>query len=202
VLDQRSHVVHLRYQTRDIFEVVFQVVETGEPVLLLGDFNDEPFDIAVVDHLQASSELDRLIGPTNEIKAFQKNRRLPRRRHIPLQRLVALPRPREPRQLLHHLHPRWRGLPEPLPSIRPDHLHPRPPQANRAAPRPNQHRHPPHTGSRSFRAASTIRPQHHERHLRPPTCRRESRLLTRAEVRSRAGVVRNMKLAGWLVGTA
>lgn len=41
------------------------------PVLLFGDFNDEPFDIAVVDHLQASSELDRVIGPTNEIKKFE-----------------------------------------------------------------------------------------------------------------------------------
>jgi hypothetical protein len=40
--------------------------------LLFGDFNDEPFDIAVVDHLQASSELDRVIGPTNEIKKFEK----------------------------------------------------------------------------------------------------------------------------------
>lgn len=135
VVDQHSHVVHLRYQTRDIFEVIFQVVETGEtlvviashwpsrrhgrleseplrialaeniaflvrdhvrvdsvayeklraqsklgpvkekwetPVLLFGDFNDEPFDIAVVDHLQASSELNRVTGPTNEIKAFEK----------------------------------------------------------------------------------------------------------------------------------
>jgi hypothetical protein len=38
----------------------------------MGDFNDEPFDIAVVDHLQASSELDRVIGPTNEINGFAK----------------------------------------------------------------------------------------------------------------------------------
>jgi hypothetical protein len=42
------------------------------PILLFGDFNDEPFDIAVVDHLQASSELDRVVGPTNEIKSFEK----------------------------------------------------------------------------------------------------------------------------------
>ena len=42
------------------------------PVLLLGDFNDEPFDIAVIDHLQASSEIDRVTGPTNEIKSFAK----------------------------------------------------------------------------------------------------------------------------------
>jgi Endonuclease/Exonuclease/phosphatase family len=135
VVDKHSHVVHLRYQTRDIFEVVFKVKDTNEefvviashwpsrrhgrleseplriavaeniaflvrdhvrldsvtyeqlraqnklgpvkdkwetPVLLFGDFNDEPFDLAVVDHLQASSELDRVVGPTNEIKKFEK----------------------------------------------------------------------------------------------------------------------------------
>lgn len=135
VVESRSHMVHLRYATRDIFEVVFELVETNErlvviashwpsrrrgrlesqplriavaenigylvrdhvrvdsisyeqlrsqntigpvkakwetPVLLLGDFNDEPFDIAVIDHLQASSELDRVTGPTNEIKGFVK----------------------------------------------------------------------------------------------------------------------------------
>jgi hypothetical protein len=41
------------------------------PVLLVGDFNDEPFDIAVVDHLQASSELDRVTGSTNDINGFK-----------------------------------------------------------------------------------------------------------------------------------
>jgi hypothetical protein len=127
VVDKHSHVVHLRYQTRDIFEVIFKVKDTNEelvviashwpsrrhgrleseplriavaeniaflvrdhvrvdsvkyeqlraqnnlgpvqmkwetPVMLFGDFNDEPFDIAVIDHLQASSELDRVFGPT------------------------------------------------------------------------------------------------------------------------------------------
>lgn len=130
-----SHVVHLRYRTRDIFEVVFEVKDTGErlvviashwpsrrqgkyasdplriavaeniaclvdghvkvkpadyealraqgdilPVkrkwetklMLLGDFNDEPSDRSVVEHLMASRELDRVIGPTNEIKNFDK----------------------------------------------------------------------------------------------------------------------------------
>jgi hypothetical protein len=41
------------------------------PVLLLGDFNDEPFDASVTDHLQASSELDRVLGPTNDIDRFE-----------------------------------------------------------------------------------------------------------------------------------
>lgn len=134
VLEQRSHVVHLRYATRDIFEVVFEVVESGErlvviashwpsrrqgrwrsepsriavaenigfilrdhvrldaqayldakaandlaavqakwetKVLIMGDFNDEPADRSLVEHLQASSELDRVTGPTNDIDAFR-----------------------------------------------------------------------------------------------------------------------------------
>lgn len=134
VVERRSHVVHLRYMTRDIFEVVFELVETGErlvviashwpsrrlgrreseplriavaeniaflvrdhllvdsityeqlraegdlatvqakwetPVLLVGDFNDEPSDSSVVDHLQASSELERVTGPTNDIDGFR-----------------------------------------------------------------------------------------------------------------------------------
>jgi endonuclease/exonuclease/phosphatase family metal-dependent hydrolase len=132
-LEQRSHVVHLRYATRDIFEVVFEVVESGErfvaiathwpsrtrgrwrseparialaenvafivrdhvrfdaerylelkaggdlaavqarwetKVLIMGDLNDEPGDRSLVEHLQSSSELDRVTGPTNEIKGF------------------------------------------------------------------------------------------------------------------------------------
>lgn len=134
VVERRSHVVHLRYMTRDIFEVVFELVETGErlvviashwpsrrlgrreseplriavaeniaflvrdhllvdsityeqlradgdlaavqakwetPIVLLGDFNDEPSDSSVVDHLQASSELERVTGPTNDIDGFR-----------------------------------------------------------------------------------------------------------------------------------
>jgi endonuclease/exonuclease/phosphatase family metal-dependent hydrolase len=134
VVERRSHVVHLRYRTRDIFEVVFELADTGErlvvmashwpsrrlgrreseplriavaeniaylvrdhllvdsityeqlraagdlapvqarwetPVLVMGDFNDEPSDSAVVDHLQASSELDRVTGPTNDIDGFR-----------------------------------------------------------------------------------------------------------------------------------
>lgn len=134
VVERRSHVVHLRYMTRDIFEVVFELVETGErlvvmvshwpsrrlgrreseplriavaenlaylvrdhllvdsityeqlradddldavrakwetPVLLLGDFNDEPSDTSLVDHLRASSELERVTGPTNDIDGFR-----------------------------------------------------------------------------------------------------------------------------------
>ena len=134
VVEARSHVVYMRYRTRDIFEVVFELVDGGErlvvmvshwpsrrigrreseplriavaenlaylvrdhllvdsityeqlradgdlapvlvkwetPVLLMGDFNDEPADSSVVDHLQASSELDRVIGPTNDIDGFR-----------------------------------------------------------------------------------------------------------------------------------
>lgn len=133
-VETRSHVVHLRYATRDIFEVVFELRETGEQlvviachwpsrrqgrwrsepfriaaaenvgyivrdhvrldaqayleakaaddlaavqakwetkVLIMGDLNDEPADRSLVEHLQASSELDRVLGPTNEIRAFR-----------------------------------------------------------------------------------------------------------------------------------
>jgi hypothetical protein len=134
VLHARSHRVNLRYPTRDIFEVVFTVNDTGEslvvlashwpsrrrgryesepsrialaenlaylvrnhvrfdaaaylglreagdldavrrrwetPVLLMGDFNDEPLDRSLVGHLQASSERDRVAGPTNDIDGFE-----------------------------------------------------------------------------------------------------------------------------------
>jgi hypothetical protein len=39
-------------------------------VLIMGDLNDEPADRSLVEHLQASSELDRVTGPMNEIKGF------------------------------------------------------------------------------------------------------------------------------------
>ncbi|HEY3010803.1 MAG TPA: endonuclease/exonuclease/phosphatase family protein [Micromonosporaceae bacterium] len=133
VVAQRTHVVNLRYPTRDIFEVVFSVNDTGDrlvvlashwpsrrlgryesepsriavaenvaylvrnhvrfdaatylqlrdagdidavrrrwetPILLMGDFNDEPLDRSVVNNLQASSERDRVAGPTNDIDGF------------------------------------------------------------------------------------------------------------------------------------
>ena len=41
------------------------------PVLIMGDFNDEPSDASVIGHLQASSELDRVVGPTNQITKFE-----------------------------------------------------------------------------------------------------------------------------------
>jgi len=126
---QKSHVVHLRYATRDIFEVKFKVHDTQEefvviashwpsrrqgryesepfriavaeniaylvqahvklpsdlyeatapnlrlnpvlakwntPVMVVGDFNDEPWDRSVLNHLHASRELDRVTGPTND----------------------------------------------------------------------------------------------------------------------------------------
>ncbi|OUC08003.1 hypothetical protein RY27_11590, partial [Litorilinea aerophila] len=41
-------------------------------VMVVGDFNDEPADRSVIDHLRASSELDRVIGPTNDIDNFRR----------------------------------------------------------------------------------------------------------------------------------
>jgi hypothetical protein len=135
VVRRVSHVVHLRYATRDIFEVTFETRETGDrfvviashwpsrrlgrehsepsrmavaeniaflvrdhvrfgaqeyldlkaagdldavrarwntPVLIMGDFNDEPFDPSVVEHLQASSEVERVVGKTNDIDHFER----------------------------------------------------------------------------------------------------------------------------------
>lgn len=40
-------------------------------VLVVGDFNDEPGDRSVVDHLRASHDLDRVIGETNDIDGFK-----------------------------------------------------------------------------------------------------------------------------------
>lgn len=131
---QKSHLIHLRYRTRDIFEVGFEVVNTNErftvfanhwpsrrvgryqsdpiriaaaehlaylvedhvkvspeeyeqlraeeniqavidqwnsKVLLMGDFNDEPADRSMIEHLKASNDLDRVIGQTNDIDGFE-----------------------------------------------------------------------------------------------------------------------------------
>lgn len=127
-----SHVVHLRYRTRDILEAEFLVRASGEPVVLIashwpsrsqgrwesepariavaeniaylieghlkfdavryealraandlaalqarwdtplvcGDFNDEPADRSVVEHLKASRERDRVVGETNDLDRF------------------------------------------------------------------------------------------------------------------------------------
>lgn len=135
VVSRVSHLIHLRYRTRDVFEVVFEINETGEKlvvlgshwpsriqgkyrseplriavaehiaylveshvkvlpeeyenlralndlnpvvdrweakVMVVGDFNDEPSDRSVVDHLRASNDLDRVIGKTNDIDGFKK----------------------------------------------------------------------------------------------------------------------------------
>lgn len=135
VKSKTSHLIHLRYRTRDIFEVVFEVRETGEKfvvisshwpsrvlgkyrseplriavaehiaylveshlkvepvdyenlrtqknltpvkekwgtkVMVVGDFNDDPSDRSVVDHLRASNDLDRVVGKTNDVDGFKK----------------------------------------------------------------------------------------------------------------------------------
>jgi Endonuclease/Exonuclease/phosphatase family len=128
VVEAHSHVVHLRYATRDIFEVVFETTDTHHRLvviashwpsrrlgrlaseasrtavaeniaylvcdhlrftaqdhlnriaaddiqavqdkfdtllLIVGDFNDEPGDASVDEHLLASSELGRVVGSTD-----------------------------------------------------------------------------------------------------------------------------------------
>lgn len=133
LLGATSHLLHLRYRTRDLFEVRLRVRETREElvviaghwpsrrlgrfesepsriavaenvaflldghvkvapgeyerlraqddlepvrrrweakVLVVGDFNDEPHDRSVVNHLLASHELERVTGETNDVDGF------------------------------------------------------------------------------------------------------------------------------------
>lgn len=135
LVEQRSHVVHLRYRTRDIFELVLRLKATGEllvviaghwpsrkrgqfeteplrcavaeniaflveshakvsaedyellraqdnlralrekwqtKLLVVGDFNDQPFDRSLVEHLKASKDLGFVTGTRNDIGAFSK----------------------------------------------------------------------------------------------------------------------------------
>jgi hypothetical protein len=60
VTSRTSHLVHLRYRTRDIFEVVFEVNETGETLVViaghwpsrgLGRYRSEPLRCAVAEHI-------------------------------------------------------------------------------------------------------------------------------------------------------
>lgn len=133
LVEQRSHVVHLRYRTRDIFELVLRLKATGEllvviaghwpsrkrgqfeseplrcavaeniaflveshvkvgveeyeqlrgqndlgalqakwraKLLVVGDFNDQPFDRSLVEHLKASKDLGFVTGTRNDIGGF------------------------------------------------------------------------------------------------------------------------------------
>jgi endonuclease/exonuclease/phosphatase family protein len=133
VVSQQSHVVHFRYRTRDIFELVLRFKPTGElltfipshwpsrsqgryeteplriavaenigylvdghlklspaeyeglrasgdfaPVrarwerklMVVGDFNDEPFDRSVTEHLKASKDFDFVTGERNDLDRF------------------------------------------------------------------------------------------------------------------------------------
>ena len=60
MVERRSHVVHLRYRTRDIFEVVFELTDSGErfvviashwPSRRIGRRESEPLRIAVAENL-------------------------------------------------------------------------------------------------------------------------------------------------------
>lgn len=135
LVEQRSHVVHLRYRTRDIFELVLRLKATGEELVVIachwpsrkrgqfeseplrcavaeniaflveshakvgaeeyeqlrgqndlgalqakwraklmvvGDFNDQPFDRSLVEHLKASKDLGFVTGTRNDIGGFSK----------------------------------------------------------------------------------------------------------------------------------
>ena len=60
VVSVESHLVHLRYRTRDLFEVVFRVNQTGEEFTVIachwpsrsqGRYESEPLRIAVAEHV-------------------------------------------------------------------------------------------------------------------------------------------------------
>jgi hypothetical protein len=62
---EASHLVHLRYRTRDIFEVVFEINETGEELVViashwpsrkLGKYRSEPLRAAVAEHIAYLAE--------------------------------------------------------------------------------------------------------------------------------------------------
>ena len=145
LVDATSHLLHLRYRTRDLFEVRLRVLETGEElvviaghwpsrrlgrfesepsriavaenvaflvdghvkvtpgeyeslraqdnlaavrkrweakVLIVGDFNDEPYDRSVIGHLLASHELERVTGPTNDVDGFARETATYREREV------------------------------------------------------------------------------------------------------------------------
>ena len=60
VVSVESHLVHLRYRTRDLFEVVFRINQTGEELTVIachwpsrskGRYESEPLRIAVAEHV-------------------------------------------------------------------------------------------------------------------------------------------------------
>ncbi len=109
----RNHVrvdaaTYLRLCAAGDLDAVRQRWET--PVLLMGDFNDEPPDRALVSHLLASSERDRVAGPDQRHRPVRgRAGRLHRRRHLPVQPDVVVPAARQLRHLLPGQH-RQRGV--------------------------------------------------------------------------------------------
>ncbi|HFA49780.1 MAG TPA: hypothetical protein ENJ95_12290 [Bacteroidetes bacterium] len=135
LLEVESHMVHLRYRTRDIYTAKFKIIGTEEEftvigchlpsrsrgryqsepnriavaenisfiveeivkytpqeyiglkaaddleavikrwdsnVIIVGDFNDEPTDRSILEHLKATGDMDRVTGKTNDIDGFKK----------------------------------------------------------------------------------------------------------------------------------
>ncbi len=79
VKSKASHLIHLRYRTRDVFEVTFEVKETGEPFILisshwpsrgLGKYRSEPLRIAVAEHIAYLVESHVKVEPL-EYEQFQ-----------------------------------------------------------------------------------------------------------------------------------
>ena len=80
-----SHLVHLRYRTRDIFEVVFEVNDTGEELVVfashwpsrkLGKYRSEPLRAAVAEHIAYLAESHAKFEP-EEYERLRQQQDLP-----------------------------------------------------------------------------------------------------------------------------
>jgi hypothetical protein len=82
LLKCRSHLVHLRYRTRDIFEIEFKVKDTGEKFVLIaahwpsryrGKYRTEPLRIAVAEHIAYMVESHVKVEPDKYEKLRSQN---------------------------------------------------------------------------------------------------------------------------------
>ena len=72
IIESHMKVLPEEYETLRAANNLAPVLEKWETkVIVLGDFNDEPGERSVIDHLRASKERERVIGATNDINRFK-----------------------------------------------------------------------------------------------------------------------------------
>ena len=138
-----------------------------------------PSDSSVVDHLQASSELDRVTGPTNDIDGFRAQtadyRETDAFLYNPCWRFLA---PENLGSFFISSTPGGRDVRQPLPGARPAGGLARTAEAERAAARPRQRRPLAHAdGGDAERAPAAVQPEHAEGHVRPSAAGRDAGVL-------------------------